>query len=120
MKNDIPLPPSRGKPKCLTDRQTDEAIRVVREQSQQKKPFFLNLWYDAPHSPWEPIEPFYSEYRSKFETERLRMYASMIANMDWNIGRFMAALTEHRVADNTLVFFTSDNGPEGEAGSTGR
>jgi hypothetical protein len=48
IKNDIPLPVS-NKPEILTDRQTDEAMRVIREQTKNKKPFFLNLWYDAPH-----------------------------------------------------------------------
>lgn len=47
-RNDVPLPPP-AVDQILTDRQTDEAMRVVREQAGQGRPFFLNLWFDAPH-----------------------------------------------------------------------
>ena len=119
IKNDYPLPASPI-PEILTDRQTTEAIRVIREQSSKKIPFFLNLWYDAPHSPWEAIEPYYSQYHDLFDTERNKKYASMITNMDMNIGRVFDALKDSGVIDNTFVMFTSDNGPEDSAGSTGR
>eukprot|EP01041_Mallomonas_annulata_P009840 gene9840-20464_t len=101
-----PLPPP-NKPEILTDRQTDEAMRVIREQVSNKKPFFLNLWYDAPHSPWEIIEPFDKKYSNKY-TERQLKYATMISLID-----------KLNVAHNTLIVFTSDNGPEHGAGSGG-
>lgn len=47
-RNDQPLQKQSPTP-ILTDRQTDEAIRVIKEQSNLKIPFFINLWYDAPH-----------------------------------------------------------------------
>lgn len=47
-RNDIPLP-AREKDEILTDRQTEEAMRVIREQHSAGRPFFLNLWFDAPH-----------------------------------------------------------------------
>lgn len=71
-------------------------------------------------SPWEPIEPFYTSYLGKFESERNVKYASMITNMDMNIGRILDVLDELKIAENTLVMFTSDNGPESEAGSAGK
>jgi arylsulfatase A-like enzyme len=43
----------------------------------------------------------------------------MIANMDYNIGRLLALLDKLGIAEQTLVFFTSDNGPENDAGSPG-
>ena len=47
-RNDEALP-SVPNPPILTDKQTTEAIRVIKEQSSKGKPFFVNLWYDAPH-----------------------------------------------------------------------
>lgn len=122
VKNDLPLP-RRQKDEILTDRQTEEAMRVISEQTALRKPFFLNLWYDAPHSPWEAIEPFFTQFSGKFPATdkpvQLQKYASMIANMDWNIGRLLAHLDELGVGKDTLVLFTSDNGPEIGAGFTG-
>lgn len=119
IRNDQPLPPPAA-PEVLTDRQTEEAIRIIKEQINLRRPFFLNIWFDAPHSPWEAIAPYFAEYSGKFDTERLQKYASMISNMDMNIGRLMDALDQLGVFDSTLVMFTSDNGPENEAGSTGK
>jgi arylsulfatase A-like enzyme len=48
VRNDIPLPPPI-EPEILTDRQASEAIRVIRSQVAAQKPFFVNLWFDAPH-----------------------------------------------------------------------
>lgn len=118
-RNDIPIPP-KPYDEILTNRQTDEAIRVIKEQTEKQSPFFLNLWFDAPHSPWEQIEPYYSNYSgNRFSTDLLRRYASMISNMDENIGRLLDVVDNLGIADDTLIFFTSDNGHEGQAGSSG-
>eukprot|EP01035_Chromulina_nebulosa_P018309 gene18309-23995_t len=118
LKNDIPYTNSSNA-EILTDIQTTEAIRVIQTQSYLNKPFFVNLWYDAPHSPWEAIEPFYSEYINDFETERNRKYASMISNMDYNIGRILDTVEKLGIVNDTIIMFTSDNGPENDAGSPG-
>ena len=120
VRNDVKLPvPTEDR--WLTDAQTDEAMRVVREQTREKKPFFLNLWYDAPHSPWESVEPFFSSIANarKHLPTRLHKYMSMIANMDWNIGRLLRLVDQLGIAENTIIVFTSDNGPEINAGSGG-
>lgn len=72
------------------------------------------------HSPWERIEPFYTKYNGKFISERLQKYASMISNMDMNIGRILKHIDDVGIAENTFIIFTSDNGPENEAGSAGK
>jgi hypothetical protein len=117
-RNDQPLPKQSPTP-ILTDKQTDEAIRVIKEQSKLKIPFFINLWYDAPHSPWEAMEPYYSKYQNHFSSELQRRYASMVTNMDMNIGRILDILQTEGLSQDTLVFFTSDNGPEMDVGSPG-
>lgn len=70
-------------------------------------------------SPWEAISPFYSTYVSKFDTDVLARYASMISNMDENIGRLIRHVDDLGIGSDTLIVFTSDNGPENEAGSPG-
>lgn len=95
-------------------------MRVIREQTERKVPFFLNLWFDAPHSPWVAIQPYFDQYKHKFSTPILQKYASMIMNMDMNVGRVLDLLDELNIADNTLVIFTSDNGPENGAGDGGK
>lgn len=87
------------------------------------KPFFINLWLKDPHTPLHPTE----EQREPFKhlPEPQQTYYSVIRNADRHIGRLLDALDEMNVADNTLVIFTSDNGPErtmpehGTFGSTG-
>ncbi len=122
----------------LTDRLTDEAIRLIR--SSDGKPFFLNLWYYSVHTPIQAKEQHIRRYEEKarkigldqitaFEEGELfpcehkkelrvirrliqsdPVYAAMIHCLDENIGRLLEALEEAGVADNTVVIFTSDNG----------
>jgi arylsulfatase A-like enzyme len=123
----------------LTDRLTDEAIRLIKSHPSER-PFFLNFWHYAVHTPIQAKAADIAKYVAKaqalgldqqptfaegdfFPTEhkqQLRItrrllqsdpvYAAMIENLDWNIGRLLAALTECGLADNTVVIFTSDNG----------
>lgn len=71
------------------------------------------------HSPWEAVEPYYTKYQSSFKSEVQRKYASMITNMDANIGRILDTVESLGIAEDTLIFFTSDNGPEMDVGSAG-
>ena len=74
------------------------------------KPFYVNLWLKDPHTPLHPTE----EQRGPFKhlPEPQQTYYSVIHNADRHIGRLLDALDELGVADNTLVVFASDNGPE--------
>lgn len=117
-RNDVAMEAKNPTP-ILTDKQTDEALRVIEEQTKARRPFFLNIWYDAPHSPWEAIEPHFSNYNNYFPSDLHRRYASMITNMDMNIGRILKKLADLNIEEDTLVFFTSDNGPENDVGSAG-
>lgn len=86
----------------LTQRYTDEAIDFVKENRQ--RPFFLFLPYAAPHVPLAVTDAF----RGK---SKAGLYGDVVEELDWNIGRLMAALEELTLEKNTLVIFTSDNGP---------
>lgn len=122
----------------LTDRLTDEAIRLIREN--HDKPFFLNLWYYTVHTPIQAKLELVEYYEAKAKAmgldkieaivegehfpcehkKHLRVrrrviqsdpvYAAMIHTLDENIGRVLKVLEETGQADNTVIIFTSDNG----------
>jgi len=122
----------------LTDRLTDEAIKLIRERS--TNPFFLYLAHYAVHGPIQSKPEQIAKYEAKakalgldkqkvleegplFPCEHKKTqhivrrivqsdpaYAAMVENLDWNIGRVLRALDETGQADNTMVIFTSDNG----------
>jgi arylsulfatase A-like enzyme len=86
----------------------DATIDFIRQDPTE--PFFINLWLKDPHTPLHPTE----DQREPFKRlpEPQQTYYSVIHNADRHIGRVLAALDELGLADNTLVIFSSDNGPE--------
>jgi arylsulfatase A-like enzyme len=106
----------------LTDRQANEAIRIMNETVRRGQSFFVQLWFDAPHGPWETVQPFDQWYAGNMwegRESRNFKYATMVSSLDHNVGRVRRALADLGVENNTLVVFLSDNGPEGGAGSAG-
>lgn len=85
----------------LTTWYTDRVVNFIREA--KDKPFFLYVPHSMPHVPL-----FVSE---KFRGKTNGTYGDVIAEIDWSIGQIMAALKETGNDENTLVLFTSDNGP---------
>lgn len=88
--------------RSLTRRFTDEAIRFM--ETQQGSPFFLYLAHVMPHVPLAPSADFIGRSNGG-------AYGDVIEEVDAEIGRLLAALDALKLADNTLVIFTSDNGP---------
>jgi arylsulfatase A-like enzyme len=86
----------------------DKTIEFITQHKDH--PFFINLWIHQTHTPFYPKE----NYLSKFEhlDERERVYAAVVAEADHGVGRIMQALDELNLKDNTLIVFSSDNGPE--------
>lgn len=102
----------------FTDRITDEAIAWIREM--KDGPFFLYLAYNAPHYPLEAPARLVYKYRRVFPDDGLfAIYAAMVERMDQGIGRVLDELDRLGIAENTLVMFTSDNGPSPELNSYG-
>ncbi len=91
----------------LTDYYTDEAVKVI--EANKDRPFLLYLAYWAPHIPLQATKADY-EALSQIEDPRMRVYAAMIRALDRGVGRVLDALRANGLEDNTLVFFTSDNG----------
>ena len=91
----------------LTDYYTDEAVRVI--EANRDRPFFLYLAHWAVHTPLQALKDDYDAL-SHIEEHRLRVYAAMVRSLDRSVGRVLDALRENGLEENTLVFFTSDNG----------
>ncbi len=91
----------------LTEEFTREATEFLRRH--RKDPFFLFLSYNAPHAPLQAPE----EEIKKFQhvpDEKRRIYSAMVSVMDRGIGEVLDELDKLGLAENTLVFFLSDNG----------
>jgi arylsulfatase A-like enzyme len=83
---------------------TQKAISFISEQSAKEKPFFLYLPYPSPHTPWLPLP----EYRG---TSKAGEYGDFVQMVDAQVGKILKTLNELGLDENTIVFFTSDNGP---------
>lgn len=95
----------------------DEAIRFMK--AHPKKPFYLNLWTLVPHATLNPTEEQLKPYANigpggpKFpHKSATQIFYASVTDLDTQVGRLMKALDEMKLADQTLVLFSSDNGPE--------
>lgn len=95
-----------------TEIKVREAIRFIAKSQQQEKPFFMNLWFDVPHTPYEPApEPHLSKYRKRgIEGDQL-LFRSMVSHLDAQIGKLIEYLKKEDLFDQTIIVFASDNGP---------
>jgi arylsulfatase A-like enzyme len=93
----------------LTRRYTERALRFIERNKAQ--PFFLYFAHAMPHKPLAPSEEFYKKSGAG-------LYGDVVAELDWSVGQVLAKLKELQLDTNTLVVFTSDNGPW-FGGSTG-
>ncbi|MGH6689881.1 MAG: sulfatase [Longimicrobiales bacterium] len=91
----------------LTDVLGDRAVDFVRRHASQ--PFFLYLAFNAVHTPMHATDKYLARFANIADTQR-RAYAAMLSAMDDGIGKTLAALREHNIEGNTLIFFFSDNG----------
>ncbi|MDP0490897.1 MAG: arylsulfatase [Verrucomicrobiota bacterium JB023] len=92
---------------CLT-RFTDKAIAWLdskTEDSSAEKPFFLYLPYTSPHYPVCPLPEFHGQGEAG-------AYGEFMIETDYHIGRILDFLDEKGLAEDTLIVFSSDNGPE--------
>ncbi|MFI3295115.1 MAG: sulfatase-like hydrolase/transferase [Rikenellaceae bacterium] len=100
------------------DIKTAEALRLMEEYSRGDKPFFINLWLDSPHAPYEATERHLDKYLEMGAEGYRANFYSMVAHIDENLGKIKSKLKELGIDDNTIIIFTSDNGPahHGSAG----
>ncbi len=93
----------------ITDVLADAAMSFIEKHRSQ--PFFCYVPFNACHSPMQAPEDLFTKYSAiGFELKTAAVYA-MIENLDTNIGRILAKLDSLGLAENTIVMFASDNGP---------
>lgn len=106
-KNGLEVAPDFIDNQCLT-RFTDKAIRWMESKSsdvKNGKPFFLYLPFTSPHYPVCPLPEFWGKGKAGG-------YGEFVIETDYHVGRILEFLKKSELDDNTLIVFTSDNGPE--------
>jgi arylsulfatase len=105
----------------------DQAIRFIEKNS--KSPFFCYLAFNAPHTPLQVPEKYYNIYKdidpsmgfekvmqtvqmTEKDKEDARKVYAMVSNIDENVGRVLKKLNDLNLAENTVVIFMTDNGPQ--------
>ncbi|GET28839.1 sulfatase [Prolixibacter sp. SD074] len=98
----------------LTTLYTEEAVKFIRKNKDH--PFFLYLAHSMPHVPIAVSDKFKGKSKQG-------LYGDVVMELDWSVGQILKTLEENNLSSNTLVIFTSDNGPwinfGNHAGSTG-
>lgn len=99
---------------------TEEALKFLA--AEPGKPFFLYLAYTLPHANNEAGKngmevPSDAPYTAKDWPQPQKNHAAMITRLDRDVGQLLQRLKELKLDDNTIVFFTSDNGPHQEGGA---
>lgn len=126
-----PILQHNGKPEQLkgycSDVYTDAAIRFI--EADGSKPFFAYLAFNAPHTPLQVAEEEVAPYRKAsfaakdfpaagvpiegpIDAELTAKIYGMVTNIDRNFGRLLDALDRRKLAQNTIVIFLTDNGPQ--------
>ncbi len=100
---------SRG---YISDVLTDEAIGFIEKN--RSGPFFCYVPYNAPHSPFQVPDKYFDKYKARGLDDKLACIYGMCENLDDNIGRILKRLDDLKLADDTIVLFLTDNGPNSD------
>lgn len=87
----------------LTKRYTEEAVKQIKNRGE--KPFFMYLAHNMPHVPLHASPAFKGK-------SKIGLYGDVIMELDWGVGEIVKTLKEENIFENTIIIFTSDNGPE--------
>ena len=91
----------------LTDEFSNEAVKFVKKN--KEGPFFLYLAYNAPHGPLQATQKYLDRF-DHIEGKKRKTYAAMVSAVDDGVGRILDRLESLGIAENTMIFFLSDNG----------
>jgi len=100
----------KGDGRYLTDVFTDEGIHFIKRN--HKNPFFLHLSYNAPHFPMQAPDQKVQKYIDRGFNKGVALVYAMIECMDQGIERVLETIQQTGIKNNTIVIFTSDNGPD--------
>lgn len=92
-----------------TDLVGNEAVNLIKEHK-PNHPLFLYVAFLSPHAPYQAPEKYTDLYKDKIKDNFRRTYAAMITAMDDQVGRIVEALKKNNMYENTIIFFSSDNG----------
>ena len=95
----------------ITDVLTDHALAFMDAHADE--PFFCYLPYNAPHSPFQVPDKYFNKYKEMGLTDKNASVYGMVENIDDNISRILSRLEEAGKAEETLIIFITDNGPNG-------
>ncbi len=95
---------------------SERANAFIEKSHREGKPFFVNLWLHEPHTPFHTVPKYRWRFRDLEETDNI--YASVLSHADDRIGEVLDTLDRLGLTENTLVVFSSDNGPARAAGPT--
>jgi len=96
----------------ITDVLTDKAIDFITDN--KNEPFFCYVPYNVPHSPMQVPDEYFEKYKKLGLTDFNAAAYAMCENMDANVGRILETLEMQGLDSNTIVIFTTDNGPNGD------
>jgi arylsulfatase A-like enzyme len=96
----------------------DRVIPFIRDAAGQSRPFLAVVWFHTPHSPVVAGEDYLKKYPDLEDGSK--HYYGTITAMDEQIGRLRQALEDLGIHQNTMIWFTSDNGPAASGGGPGR
>lgn len=88
----------------LTELYTEKVTAIIREQAKRDEPFFLYYAHNYPHTPYQAGTAFKGASQDGVRGD-------VMQELDWSVGEMMSALRESGISRNTIVVFTSDNGP---------
>ncbi len=95
----------------IEDRMAQEASAFMEKH--KDKPFYLNYWMFSVHAPFDAKKALVDKYRARVDPQdpqRSPTYAAMVESMDDAVGTLLDTLDRLKIADNTIIIFTSDNG----------
>ncbi|UWZ82824.1 sulfatase family protein [Occallatibacter riparius] len=93
----------------LTDYFGKRATEYIQHNAKSGKPYFLYLAFNAVHAPHMVTSQYYDRF-PQIQDHQMRVYAAMVAALDDNVGRVLDAVDATGQANNTIIYFASDNG----------
>lgn len=147
LKDDVPVPiiEKPNEENVLSDREAEDAIYYMEQMKKHhpNQPWFIQVWFNAPHGPWELLQSGEDYYSKKYKkdhnhwanymctehdgrkaslytgSDKRWYYKTMVSAMDKSMGKLLDAVRDLGIEKDTLIVFTSDNGPEMGAGTGG-
>lgn len=113
---ELPANKNQGKGTYVHDVFEADTLKFIRDHGHKEKPFFLYLPYTLPHGDY--VIPQTDEnlrlYQNQPWPQKIKNYAAMMTRADQTVGKILALLKELDIDEDTIVFYTSDNGPNPE------